>query len=185
VKLAAAFLALLVGVFVWLHWRTSRVEAQLRPVASAVAGRQIAVDCQGWLASLVDVQSREGDVHLDASGRAEPRIFLTNSACSRLHGFAGHHHHTPLDCLESVDWSRPNPLQPGDDCARKAAPTIFALLVLAHEAYHTAGVTAEATTNCYAIQALAFTATSLGTSQQEGELAANAMAELEPYQSDE
>ncbi len=77
------------------------------------------------------------------------------------------------------------PLRPDSDCYRQASPTVYALLILAHEAYHTAGVRGEATANCYAIQALAWAAARLGAPEHEAHLAAQAMASLAPFQNDE
>ena len=42
-------------------------------------------------------------------------------------------------------------------------------MILAHESYQTAGVIVEVTANCYAIQAIAFVASRLGTTDREGE----------------
>ena len=67
-------------------------------------------------------------------------------------------------------------------CYARAADTIYAVLVLAHESYHTSGVTDEAATNCYAIQAMAWTAVTLGAPVREAELLARAMEALEPQQ---
>ena len=183
-RIAGVFLVLPFAFFGWMHWSTIRVEHELRPVASAVAGHRIQVDCQGWLSSLVDVQSREGEVQFDANGKPEPRIFLTRPTCQRFDAFAHSHHHPALDCLAGIDWSQPDPLPPDSPCGLKASPTVYALLILAHESYHTAGVIDEVTTNCYAIQAIAYVAWRLGASEREGELAALAMDALEPHQID-
>ncbi|MCY7303704.1 MAG: hypothetical protein LH654_11875 [Thermoleophilia bacterium] len=59
---------------------------------------------------------------------------------------------------------------------------VYAILILAHESYHTAGSRDEAETNCFAIQAMAWTATELGAPQDEAELLALAMEALEPGQ---
>lgn len=56
--------------------------------------------------------------------------------------------------------------------------------MLAHEAYHTAGVRNEAQTNCYAIQAMAWTALRLGASEDAARRLALAMAALAPFQRD-
>lgn len=183
-KFAGVFLALPLAFFGWMYWSNARVESELQPVASAIAGRPIQVDCQGWLSSLVDVQAREGEVQFSANGLPEPRIFLTRPTCKRLDAFAHSRHHAALDCLTEVDWTKPDPLPPGSACEQEASPTVYALLILAHESYHTAGVIDEITTNCYAIQAIAYTAWRLGAPQREGELAALAMAVLEPHQVD-
>jgi hypothetical protein len=183
-RTAGVFLVLPIAFFGWMHWSTIRIEHELRPVASAVAGHPIQVDCQGWLSSLVDIQSREGEVQFDANGKPEPRIFLTRPTCQRLDAFAHKHHHPALDCLAGIDWTQPDPLPPDSPCGLTASPTVYALLILAHESYHTAGVIDEVTTNCYAIQAIAYVAWRLGAPQREGELAALAMDALEPYQVD-
>ena len=59
------------------------------------------------------------------------------------------------------------------------------MLVLAHESYHTAGVADEAAANCFAIQAMAWTAVQLGAAAGEAELLARAMEALEPRQGGE
>ena len=56
------------------------------------------------------------------------------------------------------------------------------MLVLAHESYHTIGVSDEAAANCFAIQAMAWTAVQLGAAAGEAELLARAMEALEPRQ---
>ena len=177
-------LALIGALFGWLHWSTAHIEGELRPIASAVAGHPVKVDCQGFLSSLVDVQDREGEVRFDANGLPKPRIFLTRPTCERLDAFAHSRRHPALDCLAKINWAQPDPLPPDSACAQQASPTVYALLILAHESYHTAGVIDEVTANCYAIQAIAYAVSRLGAPDREGELAALAMASLEPYQVD-
>ena len=63
---------------------------------------------------------------------------------------------------------------------RAPSKTIYAVLVLAHESYHTSGVADEAAANCFAIQAMAWTAMQLGAAAGEAELLARAMEALEP-----
>lgn len=166
----------------WQWWSDRSTEHVLSPVASAVSGRHVSIDCQGLWANLVDALPRHGEVRFDANGFPERRIFLTHQTCDRLQAFAGRAHHGQLDCLRSVDWSQSVPLVPRSDCYRAASETIYALMTLAHEAYHTAGETDEAVTNCDAIQAMAYVGTALGAEWQEAELAAQAMAALEPLQ---
>jgi hypothetical protein len=180
VRVLAVLLLVPTALVAWQWWSDARTEARLRPVVSAIAGRQIDIDCQGLWASLVDVQARQGEVLFDPSGVPESSIYLTHATCDRLWEFAGKRRHAELDCLAGVDWRRVSPL--GSTCYRQTADTIYALLTLAHEAYHTAGVKAEAQTNCYAIQALAWTAVALGADALEARRIAVAMAALEPYQ---
>jgi hypothetical protein len=169
-------------LFGWLTWSERSFEHRLQPVASEIAGHEIAVDCQSFLGALVDVQAREGEVRFDASGRPQPKIFLTRPTCKRLKSFAGHARHGELDCLATVDWASSDRLSFADPCYRKAADTIYAVLVLAHESYHARGVVDEATANCDAIQTMAWTAHALGADDDEAELVARAMETLEPRQ---
>ena len=184
-KVLACVLVVPFALVGWQWWGDRSTEHMLAPVVSEIAGRPVDVDCQSVWASLLDAQWREGEVHFDASGAPEPRIFLARSACQRLHAFRGHARHQELDCLQSLDWRAAIPLRLDSPCYHAAADTIYALLVLAHEAYHTAGVRNEAQTNCYAIQALAYAATQLGAAEAEARRAALAMAALEPYQRDD
>jgi hypothetical protein len=167
----------------WQWWSDRSAERMLSPVASDVSGRTVVVDCQSLWANLVDALPRHGEVRFDANGVPEARIFLTHPTCDRLQAFAGTSRHRELDCLRSLDWSRPAALDPRSECYDRSSKTVYALMTLAHEAYHTAGETNEAVTNCYAIQAMAFVAVSLGAERDEAELVAQAMAALEPLQS--
>jgi hypothetical protein len=128
------------------------------------------------------VQAREGEVQFDAAGTPQPKLFLTRSTCGRLLDFAGHAHHSELDCLAGLDWQASSPLPFDSSCYASAADIVYAVLTLAHEAYHTAGVQDEALTNCYAIQGMAWTAERLGAAAGEAELLARAMEALEPAQ---
>ena len=178
----AVALAIPLALVVWQWWSDRSAERVLAPVASAVAGRDVHVDCQGLWANLIDPLPRHGEVRFDASGVPEDRIFLTHQTCDRLQAFAGRAHHGELDCLRSLDWSQATPLDPRSKCYAASSQTVYALLTLAHEAYHTAGETNESVTNCDAIQAMAFVGVALGAQWQEAELAAQAMAALEPLQ---
>jgi hypothetical protein len=180
VRLLAAVLLVPTVLVAWQWWSDARTESRLRPVASAIAGREIDVDCQGLWASLLDAQAREGEVLFDRSGVPESSIYLTHRTCDRLWAFAGRQRHAELDCLGTVDWRFEPPV--GSACYRQTSSTIYALLTLAHEAYHTAGVAGEAQANCYAIQTLAWTAATLGAGPLESERVAEAMSALEPYQ---
>ncbi|HJU48638.1 MAG TPA: hypothetical protein VJ689_10905, partial [Gaiellaceae bacterium] len=181
-KALACVLALPLAFVGWQWWGDHSAERALSPVASEIAGRRVTVSCQSLWGSLLDVQARHGEVRFDAAGVPEPRIFLTRDTCRRLRAYRGHARHLALDCLRSLDWQAAQPLSPTSACYAESSDTIYALLVLAHEAYHTAGVTNEATANCYAIQAMAYAAVRLGAAEDEARLTARAMAALEPYQ---
>jgi hypothetical protein len=115
----------------------------------------------------------------------DSKLFLTRGTCKKLKAFSKKKLHHRLDCLAGVDWASPVSLPFDAPCYRDVADTVYAVLILAHEAYHTAGVTDEATTNCYAVQAMAWTAMRLGAPQDEAELLARAMEVLEPIQNGE
>ena len=166
----------------WQWWSDHSLEQRLRPIASGIAGRNVEVDCQSVWGELLDVQAREGEVYFDASGSPDRKLFLTRRICKRLRGIANSTSHDELDCLQDVDWNAPDPLPLPSRCFARASETIYAVLILAHESYHTAGVRDEATTNCFAIQAMAWTATQLGIPDNQAEQLARAMESLEPEQ---
>jgi hypothetical protein len=185
VRTVAALLMIPLALVVWQWWGDRSAEHVLTPVAAGVAGRPVEVQCQTLWGSLLDVNPRQGEVFFDARGVPEAKLFLTRDTCRRLKRFSNRDTHGELDCLAHLDWGDRVPLHPDSDCYRSASPTVYALLILAHEAYHTAGVRGEATANCYAIQSLAWAATTLGASESEAYLVAKAMAALAPYQGDE
>ena len=182
-RTVAVVIALPVLVVAWQAWRDHSIEQRLEPIAAGVAGRHVKVDCQSFWGSLLDAQAREGEVRYSAQGVPEAKLFLTHKICGELRRFAGHAHHGELDCLAAVDWAAPDPLTVGSPCYERAADTVYAVLVLAHESYHTTGVEDEAAANCFATQAMAWTAVQLGDGTTEAELLAKAMAALEPERS--
>jgi hypothetical protein len=179
----AVVLAVPLALAGWQWWSDRSAEHMLSPIASGVAGRTVVVDCQSLWANLLDALPRHGEVRFDANGVPEARIFLTHPTCDRLQAFAGSSRHGELDCLRALDWSKPAALDPRSECYDRSSKTVYALMTLAHEAYHTAGETNEAVTNCFAIQAMAHVAVRLGAEREEAELVAHAMAALEPLQS--
>lgn len=180
------FLASIVAVPIlligWQLWSDHALEQRLEPIASGIAGRSVQVDCQSFWGELIDVQSRDGEVYFDASGTPSDTLFLTRRTCKRLRQFEKTRSHRELDCLRTVDWTTPDPLPYSSACYAQSADTIYAVLTLAHESYHTAGVRNESTTNCFAIQAMAWTAVQLHATTDEAESLARAMEALEPGQ---
>ncbi len=179
----AVVVAVPLALIGWQWWSDHSAERMLSPIASQVAGREVVVDCQSLWANLLDALPRHGEVRFDANGVPEARIFLTHQTCDRLQAFADRSRHGELECLRSLDWSQPVPLVPRSECYERSSRTVYALMTLAHEAYHTAGEMNEAVTNCYAIQAMAFVSVRLGAERDEARLVARAMAALEPLQS--
>jgi hypothetical protein len=185
-RILAAVLAVPAAVLAWQWWQDTATERRLAPVASQIAGRDVAVDCQTLWGALIDPLPRHGEVLFDRNGIPEPRIFLTHETCDRLAGYVGGggdgDGRDDLACLASARWSVDTGGPFGDPCYASTSDTIYALLTLAHEAYHTAGVFDEAITNCYATQALGYAARELGGRDDEARALARAMAELLPFQ---
>ena len=152
----------------WQLWSDHSLEQRLKPVASGISGRSVDVDCQSLWGALLDAQGREGQVYFDGNGTPERELFLTRRICNRLRAFDGTTT-TPRARLpegDRLDHPRPAALLVGvlrprlahdlrdpDPCAR---------------GYHTAGSRGEAETNCFAIQAMAWTAIQLGAPPGRG-----------------
>jgi hypothetical protein len=181
-RLLACVVAVPILLVGWQWWDDTRTERQLAVVASAIAGRDVEVHCQSVWAELLDVQSRHGQVQFSATGIPEARLMLVHRACDRLQNYAGKPRHAELDCIASIDLSGDDAWRRVYGCGKNTVDTLYAIHTLAHEAYHTAGVTNEAQTNCNAVQAIAYTGMALGADQTEAELAARALVTLMPIQ---
>ena len=181
-KVLACVLAVPAVVLAWQWWSDTSTERRLAPVASAIAGREVAVDCQTLWGALIDPLPRHGEVLFDRNGIPEARLFLTHQTCDRLAEFSGHARHGELACLAVARWAEQRRGPFGDPCYDRAADTVYALLTLAHEAYHTAGVVNEAVTNCLTTQAIGYAATALGAAEDEARDTARAMAAWLPFQ---
>lgn len=180
-RILAALLAVPALLLGWQWWTDHSTERKLVPIASAIAGREIAVDCQSFWGALIDPLPRHGEVFFDRDGIPEPRIFLTHDTCKRLRKFDSADNHPQLACLAELPWAQAG-IPFGHPCYDETSDTIYAVLTLAHEAYHAAGVRNEATANCYATQAMGYAAISLGASDGDARRLAAAMASLLPYQ---
>ncbi|MFN8221993.1 MAG: hypothetical protein U0R50_01945 [Gaiellales bacterium] len=181
-RLLAALLAVPALILAWQWWSDTSIERELSPIASEIAGRSVHVDCQTLWGALIDTQPRHGEVRFNAEGVPDNRIFLTHDTCRRLARFAGKSQHGELRCLRSLDWRIPEPMTFGHPCYESSSKTIYAVLILAHEAYHTAGIQNEAVTNCYATQSMGYAAAALGAEEVEAQYLALAMNRLLPIQ---
>ena len=181
-RVLIAVLLVPAAIVTWQWWDDRSTEHTLAPIASSIAGRDVAVDCQTLWGALIDPLPRHGEVRFDSGGVPENRIFLTHETCDRLSAFADASRHGELDCLRTLDWRSRVPLGPETTCYAESSPTVYALLTLAHESYHTAGVANEAVANCYATQAMGYAAAALGAPDEEARLVAGAMASLLPLQ---
>jgi hypothetical protein len=155
-------------------------EELLGSIASDIAGRPVDVRCQGRFSAALDVTAESGSVRFDASGRPAGWTDLKRGICLSLGRFRSDDRQGKFGCLH-------DPLA----CDRSVVRSVHALETLAHESWHLAGHVNEATTECYALQTIAFVAERLGASHEQGEqLARAAFVGLYPrmpaeYRSDE
>lgn len=160
------------------HGRIANEHA-LAAVATDLAGRPVGVRCQGFLAELLDIESRYGGVRF-ADGRPEDHTFLTRETCRRLKRFRTASEHPELDCLLMVDWSRWTvPTHFRSACSERARPAAEALSTLTHEAMHLRGWIAESQAQCYAIQELPWTVERFGGTRAQGAAAASFILALQ------
>jgi hypothetical protein len=180
VKILAAVAIIVIGAWLWTGHTNAQNEHRLGAVASELAGRPVGVDCQGFWAAMLDIQSRSGEVDFP-QGRAPDHMFLTHGLCGRLRRFMGSHSHRNLDCLSTVDWSRFSFVADYNaPCLRGARDDAEAVNTLAHESMHLRGFMNEAQTQCYAIQQDAWAVVRLGGTEAQGDGVANLVLALQP-----
>ena len=130
-------------------------------------------------------RAREGEVQFDASGmpgaEAVPHPPDLRAAAGVRRARASHRE---LDCLRHVDW---NGVRSAAASPRRCYAARVRHDLRRPRSWRTRATTPpasadEATTNCFAIQAMAWTATQLGAPVDEAELLARAMEALEPEQ---
>jgi hypothetical protein len=139
----------LLAVVAWSSYRTHENEVRLGRIASVLAGRHVGVDCQRLIASLVDVEWREGEVKFDVEGRPGDETLLSRRTCSDLARFRREGDKEKLvGCLVHAPLT-PDTL-PG--VCRSGGRYAGDVKVLAHEAQHLRGIPDEAIAECYAIQ---------------------------------
>ena len=138
----AALVAAVVALGAFNSFRVSTDERRLGEVASAIAGRDVSVRCQGFFSELIDVAWRGGSVQFDASGEPADSAFLTRARCRALARLADGDEHTVAEAARGVE-------------------------TLAHEAYHLRGEVNEAVTQCYGLQTMKFAARKLGATPGE------------------
>lgn len=189
-KTAAVIAAGVALLWIWTSQRRATTEHRLAAVASQLAGRPVGVRCQGFWASMLDIGQRTGEVDFPPD-RPPDHMFLVRSVCGRLRSFLGNGSHRNLDCLETIDW-RSWTLASGFDgaCERSARGDVEAITTLAHESMHLRGVVNEAQAQCEAVQADAWTAVQLGSTEAQGAAVAQLALALQPalpteYQSGE
>ena len=154
-KLLAVLVVPLLVFTLYKHVRERQREGRYAAVASVIAGRAVSVDCPsfwGRLIDMVDLRGARGTVQFDAHGRPSDSTSLSDATCVALERFRTSNTDAEFACLED----------PRLGCNRDVAQAAAAVLTLAHESYHLAGITSESRTECYALQATAFAAERLG-----------------------
>jgi hypothetical protein len=125
------------------------VDLRLSSIASELARRPVRVRCEGARTELMDLRGESGSVEF-VDGRPTDDATLKDGICATLH-------------LYSQSTKRgPSCLLPCDDTT---PAVVWSLNTLAHESYHLRGIRDEATTQCYALQAIGFVARRLGASR--------------------
>jgi hypothetical protein len=140
----------------WFAERRDRLdnEARLGEIASAIAGRDVRVRCPGVIGSVLSWDTLEGSVQFDEAGRPADEARLRVFACDELDALAEGRRGAALACAER-----------GSSCGDELARAVD---VLAHEAWHLAGVADEGVAECRAVRALAWTAERLGATPEQG-----------------
>jgi hypothetical protein len=135
------------GPLVWYvaAWRDrAGNEQRLSAVASEIAGREVKVRCPGPIVRHFAWDTVEGSVRFDAAGKPADETRLQDFSCAQLDALAeGREKGTEADVALAVN-------------------------VLAHEAWHLAGIGDEAVAECRSMQTLAWTAERLGVPAGEG-----------------
>ena len=160
--LAFLLLAALAALTFALHRSAGEAAAEpgdlrLSAIASELAKRQVTIRCEGRRGKLLGAGGESGRTTFfghDPGGTA----FLQRGVCDTLHEYT-------------------RALKAGSACllpCRRPLEVAWSLNTLAHEGYHLAGVRNEAETECYALQAIDFTARRLGAAPQQ----ARALADL-------
>ena len=126
-----------------------KVDLRLSSIAGQLARRPVQVRCEGLQTELMSATGESGSVEFLDDEPTDTAV-LKDGICATLHLYSQSTKRGP-SCLLPCDDSTP--------------AVVWSLNTLAHESYHLAGVRDEATTQCYALQAIGFVARSLGASQ--------------------
>jgi hypothetical protein len=142
-----------------VYWEARRelgLDHRLSGIASEIAGRQVEVDCPGFLRGLIDISGNGGSVRFDTNGRPSNTTHLETSVCGKLAGYDATRKRAEFACVY------------GDSsCSNRVEGAVYAALVLSHESQHLRGVRNEGVAQCYAIQMLPLIAERLGSPREE------------------
>ena len=165
---------LLLGVAAYLFVlqpELAETEEDLGAIASQIAQRPVAVECQGIISHATDVTNSEGRVEYTESGAPADKTELKRDVRKRLGGFRETRGAGRYACLVSEL-----------ECTENILKTVKAIHTLSHEAWHLAGVKDERIAECYAMQTNQLVATSVGASKRLGRaIAVYYAAEIYPH----
>lgn len=166
----AALALLVLALVVWEARRELSLDHRLSGVASEIAGREVNVDCPGFLRGLVDISGHGGSVRFDAEGKPSDKTSLETNVCQRLSAYKKTRKRADFACVFG-----PNP------CSDTVEKTVYATVVLSHESHHLRGISDERATQCFAIQTAALVAERLGSPPAEAKaVAAHFLAVQQP-----
>ena len=173
VRVLVALALVVLTLVVWEARRELSLDHRLSGVASEVAGRQVSVDCPGFLRGLLDIRGNGGSVMFDANGKPSSTTHLETSVCHDLSSYGATRGRADFSCVFSTAF-----------CSEKVERAVYAALVLSHESQHLRGIQSESAAQCYAIQTLGLVAGRLGSPPAEaGAVAAHFLAVSQPRMS--
>src|SRR5215218_5688186 len=129
----AVLLIGLAGVAWWNQHRTDGRERNLGRIATEIAGRPVAVNCQGLLSTLIDISPNAGEVMCNDDGTPPNEATLKRDTCRYLRRFEDARSAPSFECVRRVE-----------PCEPSTGKIASALRIVAHEAWHLRGVTNEA-----------------------------------------
>jgi hypothetical protein len=153
------------GLLALSYQRGEAAEDELAAVAGEIAGRAVRVECQGVVGAALDVTSEAGTVQFDAHGRPSDTAELKRGVCTSLRRFRHDVGRAEFECVVR-----------GAPCPGDVLRSVWAVHTLAHEAWHLAGETNEAITECRALQTTAWTASQLGATPDKAQAVARYVA---------
>ena len=159
-RVLVALALILLALVVVQARRELGLDHKLSGIAGEIAGRQVNVDCPGFLRSLLDISSG-GSVMFDANGKPSNTTHLDPSVCHDLSAYRATRGRAEFACVFDAF-----------PCSDKVERAVYSALVLSHESQHLRGIRDEGAAQCYAIQTLAQVAERLGSPSAEAKAVA-------------
>ncbi|MHB8060903.1 MAG: hypothetical protein ACYDHO_08750 [Gaiellaceae bacterium] len=155
-RVLAAFVLVVAVLIAWQAQRDLSLDHRLSSVAGEIAGRDVSVDCPGFLRGLVDVSGHGGSVMFDANGKPSDTTHLETSVCRDLAAYGATRRRADFACVYGTT-----------PCPHKVERAVYVALVLSHESQHLRGDRSEGEAQCFAIQTVARVAERLGSPPAE------------------